>query len=493
MNSISFIEEPDLQFGTDNFICPKFGVEKYLPYDINAVRPERVKTGIIGKASTIPDFISWLRTCEDFIPGKKSKVRQNLNLFPSFPGFNTKVAFKSELVYDESFIRNIVNSKFDELNDKSNIQKKELICDLYFQEIKYLAQNKRPDVIICLLPEDDIPLQDEDEIEVEEEEENANEVSEAEDEDEVEEVEEVEEGRYNNDWEFDLRRMLKAKSMEYKIPIQIIRDRIVKPSSSMQDKATIAWNLFTALYYKAFGTPWAMIRNEKLPPSCYAGISFYRSRDKKTIQTSIAQIFNEYGKGVILRGSEVEIKKEDRQPHLTDNQAFEILNQALKEYKASLDVFPARLVLHKTSNFTEEEINGFNKVLIENKISKADYVSILKSNIKLYRNALYPPRRGTLLSLTDKHHIFYTRGTVEYFKTYTGKYIPQPLDIRIFRCDSSVKLIIGEILSLTKMNWNNTQFDRKFPITIESAKKVGDIMKYIPMDMTPEIRYSFYM
>jgi hypothetical protein len=43
------------------------------------------------------------------------------------------------------------------------------------------------------------------------------------------------------------------------------------------------------------------------------------------------------------------------------------------------------------------------------------------------------------------------------------------------------------------MNWNNTQFGRKYPITIDSAKKVGEIMKYIPKNKTPEIRYSFYM
>ncbi len=167
--------------------------------------------------------------------------------------------------------------------------------------------------------------------------------------------------------------------------------------------------------------------------------------------------------------------------------------KALEEYRISLETFPSRLVLHKTSNFTDDEIEGFNKAIKENKISNADFITVLKSNIRLLRDGNYPPRRGTLLTISEKQYIFYTRGAVEYFKTYAGKYVPQPLDIRIFRCDSSIDLIISEILALTKMNWNNTQFDRKYPITIESAKKVGDIMKYIPKDKTPEIRYSFYM
>src|SRR5690606_22888823 len=117
------------------------------------------------------------------------------------------------------------------------------------------------------------------------------------------------------------RRHLKAKAMQYQVPIQIVRDRIVSPTAEMQDAATIAWNFFTAIYYKAGGTPWALIRKDMSETTCYAGISFYRSRDKKTIQTSIAQIFNEHGKGVILRGEEIELSKNDRTPHLTNRQA----------------------------------------------------------------------------------------------------------------------------------------------------------------------------
>lgn len=53
---------------------------------------------------------------------------------------------------------------------------------------------------------------------------------------------------------------------------------------------------------------------------CFIGIGFYRSRDKKTIQTSLAQIFNENGQGVILRGTPVVEDKDDRKPHLTYDQ-----------------------------------------------------------------------------------------------------------------------------------------------------------------------------
>lgn len=43
------------------------------------------------------------------------------------------------------------------------------------------------------------------------------------------------------------------------------------------------------------------------------------------------------------------------------------------------------------------------------------------------------------------------------------------------------------------MNWNNTQFDRKFPITIDCSRNVGEILKYVPPEQKPQIKYSFYM
>src|SRR5699024_12386750 len=55
--------------------------------------------------------------------------------------------------------------------------------------------------------------------------------------------------------------------------------------------------------------------------------------------------------------------------------------------------------------------------------------------------------------------------------TYPGRYIPSPIEIRLFSYDESPEQICNEILALTKMNWNNTQFDRKFPITIDCSRR----------------------
>lgn len=95
--------------------------------------------------------------------------------------------------------------------------------------------------------------------------------------------------------------------------------------------------------------------------------------------------------------------------------------------------------------------------------------------------------------ISDNHHVLYTRGSVPYYETYPGKYIPSPIEIKLASYDESPNLICVEILALTKMNWNNTQFDRKLPITLECARNVGEILKYLDNDEEMQLKYSFYM
>jgi hypothetical protein len=89
--------------------------------------------------------------------------------------------------------------------------------------------------------------------------------------------------------------------------------------------------------------------------------------------------------------------------------------------------------------------------------------------------------------------LLYTRGSVEFFSTYPGMYVPQPLAMRIDAGDTTAKELARETLALTKMNWNNTQFDGHAPITIRAARQVGSILKYVGPDDPLESRYANYM
>jgi len=73
------------------------------------------------------------------------------------------------------------------------------------------------------------------------------------------------EDKAGNESIYDFHDLLKAKSLHLRTPLQIVLPATYDPSKNadqkkllnqdQQDEATRAWNLFSALYYKARGIP----------------------------------------------------------------------------------------------------------------------------------------------------------------------------------------------------------------------------------------------
>lgn len=105
----------------------------------------------------------------------------------------------------------------------------------------------------------------------------------------------------------------------------------------------------------------------------------------------------------------------------------------------------------------------------------------------------YPPMRGTAVQLgTDL--ILYTRGSVPYYRTHPGMRVPRPLLLRPHPCcDRPIAELGLEILALTKMNWNTTQFDQGLPIPIQAARKVGRVLKYVSDGVIDQSDYQYYI
>jgi hypothetical protein len=287
--------------------------------------------------------------------------------------------------------------------------------------------------------------------------------------------------------------------MGLRTPIQLVKPstygdvRRGKGDDQVQDEATRAWNLFTALYYKAGGAPWRLVRNPTELTTCYVGVAFYSSRDRETMATSIAQVFNERGDGVIVRGAAATVSKDDRQAHLGEEDAYQLLVDALDLYRREHKNLPARVAAFKTSRHDAAERAGFERAIVDRGVDSFDLVSVGRSAAKLFRHGAYPPLRGTLLNLDERQQLLYTRGSVEFFSTYPGMYVPQPLALRHDAGDSAATDLAREVLALTKMNWNNTQFDGRAPITTRAARQVGNILKYVGPDDPVEPRYANYM
>lgn len=469
------IEEPFLEFGRGTHICPRAGITEYDVYDSRLkVRRDRIFVGAVGTSDTLVKLSDWLDRCSKSIPPKPDSKQPNL--FTGFCGFNNELGFKSTLVMEEEITRRLNNSDIKKiLGIQERNRRVDEAVEMYYEPIKFLAQNRVVDVIVC-----NIPTELYDSISKEE----PQPLEETMDDEEQDDI-----------LEMNFRRALKAKTMHLGKPLQLMRELSLESNpKTQQDDATKAWNFCTAIYYKANQTvPWKLVTNINRPSVCFAGIGFYRSRDRKVLHTSLAQIFDELGNGVILRGTPVDVDKDDARPHLTSEQSYDLLKRALTEYRIAMGNFPGRLVIHKSSNYNEEEQNGFRQATDEMHVEAVDFVTILDSEMRVFREGIYPPYRGMHIELDQNTHLLYTRGSVKYYETYAGKYIPQPIEIRIVDSDESPGLICQEILGLTKMNWNNTQFDGKYPITIQCARKVGQIMKYLGPNEEPQIRYSFYM
>lgn len=484
---INFIEEPELEFGSSNHIDVKFGIMNYGVLDFDSSSsPREIKLGIIGSSESIEKFLEWINIAESVITAKKSNKH---NLFPKFPGFNSECAFYSQIFTNSTFHRTIDKSTLEELTKLDSKDKKiKEFVNLVIEEIEYLINKKvSVDVIVIAIPLSylkNIEYRDLDDSEISDKPEPILQKS--------------------KDSNINLRQILKAKTLKYGKPIQIVLpttydDNIKRKlkinreyEATLQDKATRAWNFFTALYYKSGGVPWRLIRKSDDFQTCYIGVSFYESKDQQSYQTSVAQVFNERGEGIIIKGGQAYRDKVDRQVHLDSVNAKELLIKSLKQYTQEHRTKPARIVIHKSSEFNIAEIDGFVEAIKLLNIDLYDFISLKKSFTRLHRNGKYPPLRGVYWELDEQDSILYTRGSVDFFETYPGLYIPKSLKITVAYSDQTNKQLATEILALTKMNWNNTQLDNSIPITLKAARNVGDILKYVEDDYIAS-SYCFYM
>jgi len=472
---VRHLKEPKLNFDGGDHICPRRGIAAYGVYDRKSQsRRAEINLGGVGSTGCIEKLGEWIDVCRMSIAGKEKATQSNL--FVEFCGFNAESGFGTRFNANSELMRTLLNSQIDEILRITPFGKRvEAAIDLYYDQIKFLAQNRVVDVIVCVIPDKlfDAIFS------------------------EKEKHDDALESEVDVTGEINFRRALKARSMHLGKPLQLIRSASLERSQKkQQDDATKAWNFCTALYYKSGPTvPWKLSQEPKRAASCALGVAFYQSRDYKSLQTSLAQIFDELGHGLILRGTPVDIDKgsDDRTPHLTSDAASKLFIGGLKEYKNAMGHLPARVVIHKSSNFNHAEMKGFEEAAQELRISVVDFVTVMDSKLRLLRNGSYPPYRGTLLSIDDHRHLLYTRGSVWYYQTYPGMFIPQPIELRVVKSEESPNFIANEILGLSKMNWNNTQFDGKYPVTLGCARKVGEILKYLSDQEVPQVRYGYYM
>ncbi len=445
----------------------------------------------MGTEETLAAIRHWFDSCRDGIAAKQSKL---LNLFPAFPGFSESSPFHASLVFHDRWSSAIRQREVDAvLAHTQGDQTVREAVDVFLEHAQTMIEQGGPMALICVPPRDLLAAVDErpgprpDVLEQE-----IDEGSEA--------------ATASRAPVVAFHDVLKAEGMRLGIPIQMVRPstynrewitrkskRRRAPSTPLQDEATRAWNIHTALYYKTGGVPWRLLRSAADLLTCFVGVSFYRSITGDRLLTSVAQVFNERGEGVIVKGTQAQLDKDDRQPHLSEEDTRVLLKNAIHVYRREHRTSPARIVVHKTSKMTDGEVRGFRAAAEEHQIDVVDLVSVRRSLTRLFREGTYPPLRGTFLKLQESTGLLYLRGSVNFFETYPGMYVPRPLEFSVAQAETPREQLAREMLSLSKLNWNNTQFDGGEPITVRAARRVGDILKCVPEGGALQPSFRFYM
>lgn len=506
------IGEPLLAFGGQHkHIDPKIGLGLYGPYSLvgqNRPTLSGISIGCVGPPSMVADAEQWLHACGGVLMNQGSEPF----LHPLYPGFNLNHPFQCELRYGNPWRAVIKNEDIQaalkEVNFYERIRR---VIDLYINAIEVLAgRDPKPQIVLCCIPQDVIDLCTVKTTKTGEV--KRRRITKA-------EKKATEQAKFGQTFLFpdmdptlgvedeigghdNLRRGLKAEAMRFEFPTQLIWPRTLKlvaqePQSGearSQDVATRAWNFMTALYHKAGGSPWRIAEIE--PNTCFVGIAFYRDTEEKNarIRTAMAQAFTSSGDGYVLRGSSFEWNESQhgKSPHLDKNMSASLMRDVLDLYKRqNRGSLPNRVVIHKTSRFWADELEGFTSAC--EIVPQHDFVAFGWRGIQFYRPGDYPPLRGTYIKLSDTDLLLYTVGYIPYLRTYPGARVPHPLEVIERHGDSPWNLVLEEILALTKMNWNTAAFACSEPITIAFSRKIGQILAELSPKKPMRSEYRFYM
>lgn len=499
------IAEPLLSFGgRHTHVDPKTGLALYGPYSLVGQATPILRTitvAVIGPPAMVADAEDWLRACQGLLTNDGSQPF----LYPHFPGFHKDPPYNCDLIYGTTWRHVIKDELFGQALASSDFYEKvKGIVRLYLDGLEVIAgREPRPQVVLCCIPQAVVDtcvvLRDRTrrprKLLVAGPSKKASLQMDLFSMFEEEAAVEEEWGHQN------LRRGLKAEAMRFGLPTQIIWPRTLRVTDApvpvnqrVQDLATRAWNFSTALYHKAGGSPWRLAEID--PGVCFVGVSFYREvlEEQPRLRTSMAQAFTAAGDGYVLQGNAFEWneKRDGKSPHMPRDVAAALLRDVIGLYqKQNQGSLPARVVVHKSSRFWDEELAGM-QVACQH-VPQRDFVAFGSRGLQFYRTGEYPPLRGSYVKFSDSEFLLYTSGYVPYLRTYPGARVPRPLEILEHVGDSPWDRVLGEILALTKMNWNTAYFAGSDPITLAFSRRVGQILAEVPPGQKIRPEYRFYM
>lgn len=300
---------------------------------------------------------------------------------------------------------------------------------------------------------------------------------------------------------FDAHDALKALGAKYNISTQVLNDRVF----TFDHRASMAWRLSTALYVKAAGTPWKLAPLAGVPDgTAYIGLAYALRGDARDAHyvTCCSQVFDMDGGGMQFVAFEARDPVDDvdearHNPFLSRDDMRAVLARSMELYQGrNGGNLPKRLVIHKTTAFKPEEIEGAFDALTG--VPEIECIEV--GTASCWRGVWlidaggrtpstkasgYPVPRGTMVVRSGTSALVWVAGNAPEVSTkgdyYQGKKsIPKPLQLTRHAGRGSLELIAHEALALTKMDWNNDALYDPVPVSIRYSQRLARTIANVP-------------
>jgi hypothetical protein len=307
--------------------------------------------------------------------------------------------------------------------------------------------------------------------------------------------------------DFDLHDHIKAMTAARHLPVQLVRE---DKALAYPDRASVMWRIGLALYAKAGGIPWKLAETD--PETAHIGISYAVrpvESNRPRFVTCCSQVFDAEGAGlefIAYDANEVQVQRDN--PFLSRSEMFRVMTRSMDLYRRRhAGRSPRRVMVHKTTEFKPEEIDGCMEAL--HLCEAVDLIQVVENvawrgvqitgtrDAKKGEATPFPVSRGTLLGIGPGEALLWTHGSVrdisqrQYFQG--ARSTPRPLRLVRHAGHGPWDESAFAILALSKMDWNNDALYDPLPVTLEYAKVLARVVKRMDVLGSTPYQFRFFM
>lgn len=505
LSEIRILEEPALEFRYGQPVTdPRDGLSLFGPYDADAPgHPGAISYGVVGTDEGLNLFSAWSNAMVRPWTGAPNDRRR---LWPPYPGF--QAAFESdwrtEPVWEKALDRHQLSELARRRDPYERVYATVAQYASGFEDL--LKIDERVSVMVCVVPDEIFQtcrIKSRVTKPTGEYVSHERRQSHKKGQFELGFLSTYQQEQY--DMSLDFRRQIKARTMSYKVPIQIIRESTLRLSDEIKfgmrqltPLSNRMWNLSSTLYYKGGGKPWKLATARE--GVCYVGLAFRRVDDANTKAVSktaacAAQMFLDDGDGVVFLGNYGPwYSPEDNQYRLTEKAAYDLLKGALDTYAQLHGKTLTEVFLHSRSDISAAEFEGYRSAASDGLRVVGIRVRPRRDGPRLYRpDKKWPVIRGTLWQHSPTRGYLFGSGFRPRLGTYDGWEIPAPLQIDIQHGDANLVDVARDILGLTKLNYNACNAGDTQPVTVKFSDAVGEILVSNPTVTNRQPTFRFYI